>query len=95
MSAYVILIREQTTDENELRIYRDKGPAAAAGHSLKRHVAYGPFETLEGPEPEGLVVLEFPTVADAKAWYGSPAYQDALVHRQAGSISRAFIVEGV
>ena len=54
-----------------------------------------PFETLEGPEPEGLVVLEFPTIADAKAWYESPAYQDALVHRKAGSISRAFLVEGV
>ena len=95
MSAYVILIREQTTDGRELKIYREKGPAAAAGHNIKRHVAYGPFETLEGPEPEGLVVLEFPTVAEAKAWYGSPAYQDALAHRKAGSISRTFIVEGV
>ena len=95
MSAYVILIRDQTTDARELAIYRDKAPAAAAGHNLKRRVAYGAFETLEGPEPEGLVVLEFPTVAEAKAWYGSPAYQEALAHRKAGSISRTFVVEGV
>lgn len=95
MSAYVILIRDKTTDARELAIYREKGPAAAAGHNIKRHVAYGAFETLEGPEAEGLVVLEFPSVAEAKAWYESPAYKAALVHRTAGSISRTFLVEGV
>lgn len=95
MPAYVILIREQTTDAQELETYRKKSPAAAAGHNITRRVVYGRFETLEGTEPEGIVVLEFPTTEEAKAWYESPAYQDALVHRKAGSISRAFVVEGV
>jgi hypothetical protein len=33
--------------------------------------------------------------AAAKAWYGSPAYQDAVKHRFAGADYRVFITEGL
>jgi uncharacterized protein (DUF1330 family) len=38
--------------------------------------------------------LQFPTVEDAKAWYHSPGYQAAAVHRRKGADYRAVIVEG-
>jgi uncharacterized protein (DUF1330 family) len=31
----------------------------------------------------------------AQAWYRSPAYQDAVAFRHAGSVSRAFFVQGI
>jgi len=40
------------------------------GHPIKKQVLYGKYEVLEGPEVQGVVILEFPTVSDAKAYYG-------------------------
>ncbi|HLZ64683.1 MAG TPA: DUF1330 domain-containing protein [Aliidongia sp.] len=95
MVAYAVFIREETTDQAELDIYASLVPAAGKGHAITRLALYGAHEVLEGPEIEGVVILEFPSVAEAKAWYGSPAYQAAAKHRHAGSRYRAFIVEGV
>ena len=39
--------------------------------------------------------LEFPTVADAQAWYQSPAYQAALPHRKKAADYRVIIVQGM
>ncbi len=39
------------------------------------------FEVLEGAEVQGVVILEFPTVAESKAYYESPAYREAREHR--------------
>ena len=50
---------------------------------------------LEGPEVQGVVILEFPTVADAKAYYDSPAYREAREHRFKAADYRVLIVEGV
>jgi uncharacterized protein (DUF1330 family) len=95
MAAYVIFTRERTTDPSELEIYKQMAPAARAGHALKPLAFYGPHEVLEGPPVEGVVILEFPTFDEAKAWYDSPTYQAAREHRLAGSEYRILIVEGV
>jgi len=41
------------------------------------------------------VVIEFPSLQQARAWYASPEYSHAKEIRQANSIGRLFIVEGV
>ncbi len=51
------------------------------GHAIKKHALCGKFEVLEGAEVQGVVILEFPTVAEAKAYYESPAYREAREHR--------------
>jgi uncharacterized protein (DUF1330 family) len=56
---------------------------------------YGALESLEGDAPDGAVVLQFPSVQAAKAWYHSADYQAALPHRKKGANYRAFIVEGI
>jgi uncharacterized protein (DUF1330 family) len=95
MSAYVIFVRDRITDPEEFKQYEQSAGAASAGHPVTPLVFYGALETLEGPPVDGAVVLAFPTVAEAKAWYESPLYQDALQHRLKGAEYRVFIVEGI
>lgn len=95
MSAYAIFIREQTLDAKELQLYREQVGATLAGHPYKLLAAYGPFEDLEGPSTEGTVILEFPSIETAKAWYDSPAYREVREHRLAGAVYRVVLVEGV
>jgi uncharacterized protein (DUF1330 family) len=95
MSAYVIMIRERMTDAEAFATYGRMAREARGEHPPKPLAFYGPHEALEGPEPDGVVVLEFPTLAAAKAWYESPAYQAAKVHRLKGAEYRVILVEGV
>jgi uncharacterized protein (DUF1330 family) len=95
MSAYLVFIREKTLDESELKAYWAKIRATMEGHPIKVLAAYGRHVTLEGPDVEGVVVAEFPSVERARAFYDSPEYQDAAQHRFRGAIYRGLIVEGV
>ena len=95
MPAFLVFIREKTLDESELKAYWAKIRATMEGHPIKVLAAYGRHVTLEGPEVEGVVVAEFPSVEEARAWYDSPAYQDAAQHRFRGAVYRGLIVEGV
>ena len=95
MTAYVIYVRERLRDQAEIDLYRQLSPTARAGHPLKRLAFYGAFDTLEGAPFEGGVVMEFPSMAEARAWYDSPAYQEAAAHRQAGADGRMFLIEGL
>lgn len=95
MSAYVVMLRERVTDPAELEVYAAAARKARAGHPIDPVVGYGPITTLEGQPFDGILINRFPTVEDALAWYHSPAYQDAMVHRQAGADYRVLIVPGV
>ena len=95
MPAYVVFIREKTLDQSELDAYGSKAPATLEGRPIKILAAYGRHVTLEGPEVEGIVVAEFPSVEQARAWYDSPAYREVAEHRFRGAVYRGLIVEGV
>lgn len=95
MSAYIVFMREKMRDKAEYEIYSGLARASMAGHPAKPHVVYGACESLEGPPIEGCVILEFPTVEAAKAWYDGPAYREARKHRHLGCDYRAFITEGL
>ncbi|MCT9089504.1 DUF1330 domain-containing protein [Streptomyces sp. ASQP_92] len=54
-----------------------------------------PLEVREGEWPDALVIIEFPTIEEARAWYDSPAYQ-ALIPLRADHIPGDLIlVDGV
>lgn len=95
MPAYVVFIREKTLDQSELEAYWARVKATMDGRPLKVLAAYGKHVTLEGPDVEGVVIAEFPTLEEARDWYGSPKYQDAAQHRHRGAVYRGLIVEGV
>ena len=95
MAAYVVFTKVKTRDPAEMANYGKKAKAAGAGHRMTARVVYGRHEVLEGPPIEGMVIVEFPSMEEAKAWYNSPAYQDARKHRFAGADYTAVIVEGI
>ena len=95
MPAYAIFIRERTRDQAELDVYTAMTGASLAGRDLKIHAAYGAFEAIEGPQPEGVVLVEFPSLAEAKAWYESPEYRAAREHRFKGADYRAILFESL
>ena len=61
---------------------------------LKPLALYGKLDVVEGPAPDGIVLLEFPTAQDARDWYSCPEYQAAMEHRMRGAPYTAVIVEG-
>ena len=102
MPAYIVLTREHTHDAKEMEQYASKAKAAREGHDPQPLAFYGDFEVLEGSAMEGgqshrlrAVILRFPDMAAARAWYTSPAYQEARKHRFQGADYRVFLVDGI
>ena len=94
MSAYVI-VEVRVTNPDPYAAYRDLAGASVARHGGRFLVRGGAVTPLEGDwKPERFVVIEFPSVDAARAFYVSEDYQDALKVRLANSEGRAFIVEG-
>jgi uncharacterized protein (DUF1330 family) len=61
-----------------------------------RFLVHGPkVEVKEGDWPGTVVILEFPTLHDARAWYDSPAYQAILPQRTKHIDGTAIIFDGV
>jgi uncharacterized protein (DUF1330 family) len=96
MPAYVLCIREDAArDPAELAIYSRMNRQAPADPKLKALIVYGATEALEGTAPDGVVLLQFPTLEDARAWYNSPNYQAAIPHRKKGADYRVMIIQGL
>ena len=96
MPAYLIVLREGPVRDEEAyaeyqRINRENPPAA----NLRPLVLYGATKALEGEAPDGVVMLQFDSVEEARAWYENPGYQAALTHRLRSADWRDFIVEGL
>ncbi|MFI9509479.1 DUF1330 domain-containing protein [Nocardia sp. NPDC052566] len=61
-----------------------------------RFVIHGPpVEVVEGEWPGSMVLIEFPTMERARAWYNSPAYQ-AILHLRSDHIEGSLLlIDGV
>jgi uncharacterized protein (DUF1330 family) len=91
----MVFTRLRTRDAAEMALYLKDAPTFFAGHPIKFLSSFGPFEVAEGPGVEGVAILEFPTMADAKAWYNGPVYTKARKQRFLGSDNSVIFVEGV
>jgi uncharacterized protein (DUF1330 family) len=95
MPAYVIALNRSVHDRQKLEAYWKASGPTLAGRGAKALSVYTPFTTLEAMGPlEGIVLIEFPDMAAAKAWYESPAYQEAKQHREGAADGEFFIVDG-
>ena len=83
----------EVTDPAGMQRYGEKVPETLAPFH-HRYLARGKALELEGEPPRGIVVIEFDSVARAREWYESPAYQALIPLRQAASKGRVFLVEG-
>ena len=75
--------------------YKKLTPDSLKKYQGKFIVRGGPTETLEGNwQPGRMVVLEFPTVELAKAWWSSSEYTPAKELRQRNADTKMILVEG-
>lgn len=95
MPAYIVFRRLHTRNRTELDLYAKEVATFVAGYNVKFLSRFGPCEVTEGPGVEGLAILEFPTMTEAKAWYNSPVSEEAAKHRHLGGDYGVVFTEGV
>ncbi len=94
MSAYVI-VDIDVTDPDLYEAYKKMAPPAVAAYGGKYLARGGKCEVLEGGwQPKRLVILEFASLAQAKAWVDSPEYRPARELRRKAATSRMVVIEG-
>lgn len=75
--------------------YRAGTPAAIAQYGGRFLVRGGPASVKEGGwTPGRMVVVEFPDMAAAEAFYNSPEYAPLLKIRKGASTGKLLLVEG-
>jgi uncharacterized protein (DUF1330 family) len=75
--------------------YQGRTRNIKANFDMVPRIIYGNIQSLEGKAPDGVILLEFPTVDEARAWYENPEYQEAIPFRQQAADYDVFIVEGL
>ncbi|HWV98107.1 MAG TPA: DUF1330 domain-containing protein [Candidatus Acidoferrum sp.] len=94
MSAYIIA-RVEVTDWARYREYTKETPASIALYGGKFIVRGGEITTLEGEaETRRLVVIEFPSLEQAKTFYHSPEYSRVKLLRADAAVGQFLAVEG-
>jgi len=95
MAAYVIA-EVDVHDTALFEEYRKLVPATIAKYDGKYLVRGGATDSKEGGwTPKRVVVLEFPTLDQARKWYHSADYAPALAMRLKAARNRMIIVDGV
>ncbi|MBN9082854.1 MAG: D-fructose-6-phosphate amidotransferase [Rhizobiales bacterium 62-17] len=95
MPAY--LISDVTAkDAAAFETYRTRAAASIAQYGGRYLVRGGPIEPLEGQwMPRTIVVVEFPATEQARLWYRSPEYADALAVRDEALTRHLILVDGI
>jgi len=95
MAAYLIA-QIEVTDPAQFEEYRRLVPATIAAHGGRYLVRGGACETLEGSWlPKRMVVLEFPSREQAKAWWCSQEYSPVKAIRQSAARTELIAIDGV
>jgi uncharacterized protein (DUF1330 family) len=95
MAAYVIAELD-ITDPAGFEAYRRDVPATIAAYGGRYLVRGGAIEVVEGDwQPPRIAILQFESMAQAKAWYASPEYRALLDVRLRTTNSKLVFVEGV
>jgi uncharacterized protein (DUF1330 family) len=94
MTAYVI-VDINITDLEGYKEYAKMAPETVTVYGGKYIARGGANETLEGDwQAKRLVILEFPSVEQAKKWLNSPEYAPARALRHQYARSNMVVVEG-
>ena len=95
MPAYVIA-QIEVTDTKAFEDYRRRVPDTIAKYGGEYVVRGGALEVLEGnwAHPR-CVIIRFPSMERARAWYESPDYAGPKALRRSASRGNLVLVEGV
>jgi len=95
MPAYIVVdIEVQRPAEYER--YKELAPPSIARYGGRYLARGGTTEVLEGTwQPTRLVILEFPSAKEARAWWASREYAEAKALRQASARTQMVLLEGL
>jgi len=95
MPAYVIS-EVNVRDVDAMEAYRSLAARAITKYGGRYLVRGGVAETIEGgPPAKTLIIVEFPSMARLREWYGSADYAEALKLRETALDRRLIFVEGL
>lgn len=95
MPAYLV-VEVEVNDPERYEKYKSMVPPSLAPYEGRFMVRGGKVETLEGDwAPKRFVMVEFPSLEKAKAWWNSDEYAEAKALRQATAKTQMIVVEGV
>ncbi|MGN9763122.1 DUF1330 domain-containing protein [Streptomyces sp. SD31] len=95
MPAYAIAHLRNATAHPEVAEYIERIPATFEPYGGRFLVHATPHETKEGSWPGDVVMIGFPGIAEARAWWDSPAYQEIAPLRSRHIEGDIIMVEGV
>lgn len=94
MSAFLV-VRVSIDDVEAYRQYMAHTPRIINQYGGRMIVRGGAVETLEGPEEtHRIVIIAFPSMAEARTFYSSPEYQKAKALRDGAGEGQFFVVDG-
>ena len=94
MAAY-ILAQLDVTDPEDFARYREMVPSSIEQFGGRYIVRGGKVETLEGDwSPSRLVIIQFDSAEQARAWWASEEYAEAKALRQACANTQLIVAEG-
>ncbi|PYO00012.1 MAG: DUF1330 domain-containing protein [Candidatus Rokuibacteriota bacterium] len=95
MPGYVIA-EVDVTDPIVFEEYRKQVPGTVQKYGGKFLARGGTVHSLEGGwQPKRLVMLEFPSVEQARRWHDSEEYRGPKAMRMKSAKTRVIVVEGV
>ena len=95
MPAYVV-VELEVTDPVRYEAYKKLAPPTIAAYGGKYLARGGQTEVLEGDWlPKRLVILEFASLEQARAWIDSPEYRPARELRQQSARTKMVLIEGL
>ena len=95
MPAYIV-VEVEVHDMDRYEKYKSMVPPSLAAFGGRFLIRGGKVQTLEGVwTPQRFVMVEFPSLEKAKAWWNSTEYAEAKALRQATANTQMIVVEGV
>ena len=95
MTAYAVALIRETRFGPEIKEYLQRIDGTLAPFSGRYLVHGGPYHPVEGSWVGDLVVIEFPSMELAQAWYESPAYVSIRSLRTEHTEGDVVLVQGV
>ena len=95
MKAYALAHLRTPQLHPEVLEYMERIQATLDPFSGRFLVHGGEIDVKEGTWPGALVLIEFPSMAQARAWYASPAYREILPLRTDNIDGSTILVDGV
>lgn len=95
MTAYAVAVIRETQFNDEVVRYLQSIDETLAPFCGKYVVHGGPYQPLEGSWKGDLVIIQFPSMENAQAWYSSEAYESIRPLRTKNTEGDVLLVQGV